>query len=258
MKKLLFVAAATFCLSLPGPSRAADMPVPTKAPMPLPVFSWTGCYLGAHAGGGWAKKDITDPVQLVQDLLSGGPVTAGVTTVSVNPTGVVVGGQFGCDYQFAPNWVVGFEGAAAGSTMKSSTNVLLPLGFPGEAALVTVRTDFIASATARLGYAADRWLFYVKGGVGFAGDKYDVTGAFTGILFAFEGLDQRLGWTVGGGFDWAFSSHWSLALEYDFYEFGHRNVLMSDPVNAVSQPVDFKQSVQIAKLGLNFHMWNGQ
>jgi outer membrane immunogenic protein len=258
MKKLLPVAAATFCLSLPGPSRAADMPVPTKAPMPLSVFSWTGCYLGGHVGGGWAKKDITDPVQLVQDLLSGGPVTAGVTTVSVNSTGVVVGGQFGCDYQFAPNWVVGFEGSAAGSTMKGTTNVLLPLGFPGEAALVTARTDFIASATARLGYAADRWLFYVKGGVGFAGDKYDFTGTFTGIPFAFEGLDQRMGWTVGGGVDWAFSSHWSLALEYDFYEFGHRNVLMSDPVNAVSQPVDFKQSVQIAKVGLNFHMWNDQ
>jgi outer membrane immunogenic protein len=259
MKKLLVVGAATCWLGMPGLSLAAVMPIPTKAPMLPPVFSWTGCYLGAHVGGGWARKDITDPVQLVQDTLSGPPpVTTGVTTVRVSPTGGVVGGQFGCDYQFAPSWVAGFEGAAAGSTMKGSTSVLLPLGLTGETELVTARTDFIASATARFGYAADRWLFYVKGGAAFAGDKYDVTGTFTGIPFGFEGLDQRLGWVAGGGVDWAFYRHWSLVLEYDYYQFGHHSVLMSDPVNAVSGPVDFKQSVQIAKLGLNFHMWNGQ
>ena len=257
MKKLLIVGAATFWLGMPTLSLAADMPMLNKAPMLPPVFSWTGCYLGAQAGGGWAHKDVTDPVQLVQDSLSGvGPVTTGVTTVSVNPTGAVVGGQFGCDYQFAPSWVVGIEGAAAGSTMKDSTTVALP--FSGDTALVSARTDFIASATARLGYAADRWLFYVKGGAAFAGDKYDVTGTFTGIPFGFEGLDQRPGWVVGGGLDWAFYHHWSLVLEYDYYQFGHHSVLMSDAVNAVSGPVDFKQSVQIAKLGLNFHMWNGQ
>jgi outer membrane immunogenic protein len=256
MKKLLLVGAATCWLGMPGLALAADMPIPTKAPMLPPIFSWTGCYLGAHVGGGWARKDVTDPVQLVQDNLSGGPVTTGVTTVSVSPTGLVVGGQFGCDYQFAPSWVVGFEGAASGSTMNGSTNVTLPVS--GDTALVTARTDFIGSATARFGYAADRWLFYVKGGAAFAGDKYDVTGTFTGIPFGFEGLDQRLGWVVGGGIDWAFYHHWSLVLEYDYYQFGHHSVLMSDSVNAVSGPVDFKQSVQIAKLGLNFHMWNGQ
>lgn len=258
MKKLLLVGAAAFCLSIPGASRAADMPIVAKAPVPPPVFSWTGCYLGGHVGGGWGAKDFTDPMQLVQDTLSFAPVTTGVTTVRVEPKGLIVGGQFGCDYQFAPNWVVGIEGSASGSTMKDSANVVLPLGFAGETALVTARTDFIANATARLGYAADRWLFFVKGGAGFAGDKYDVTGTFTGITFAFEGLEQRLGWMVGGGIDWAFYRHWSLALEYEYYQFGHHSVLMSDPVNAVSGLVDFKQSVQIAKVGLNFHMWNGQ
>jgi outer membrane immunogenic protein len=227
MKKLLLINAAICLLSIASPALAADMPVNvTKAPTLPPAFSWTGCYLGAHVGGGWASKKVTDPLQLVQDQLSGAPVTIGVTTVSVSPTGIVVGGQFGCDYQFAPSWAAGVEFAASGSTMKASTSVALPLGVPGGAA----------------------W----------AGDKYDVTGTFTGIPFGFEGLDQRLGWIVGGGVDWAFSGHWSLAVEYDYYQFGHRTTLMSDSVNAVSGPVDFKQSVQVAKVGLNFHMWNGQ
>jgi outer membrane immunogenic protein len=259
MKKLLLVTAAICLSSIASPVSAADMPVGvTKAPVLPPVFSWTGCYVGAHVGGGWANKDVTDPVQLVQDQLSGGPVTTGVTTVRVSPTGVVVGGQFGCDYQFAPSWVAGIELAASGSTMKANTNVALPVGVPGETALVTARTDFLGSGTVRLGYAADRWLLYVRGGAAWAGDKYGITGTFTGIPFDFEGLDQRLGWIVGGGVDWAFSGHWSLALEYDYYQFGHRTTLMSDSVNAVSGPVDFKQSVQVAKVGLNFHMWNGQ
>jgi outer membrane immunogenic protein len=259
MKKLLLVSAAVCSLSIPGPSFAADMPIKlAKAPVPAPAFTWTGCYLGAHAGGGWARKDVTDPVQLVQDSLSGAPVTTGVTEANLSPTGAVIGGQIGCDYQFAPNWVVGIEGAASGSTMKGSTSVALPMGFPGETALVTAKTDFLASATARIGYAADRWLLYVKGGAAWAGDKYDVTGAFTGIPFGFEGLDSRAGWTAGGGVEWAFSGHWSAMLEYDYYQFGHGNVLMSDAINVVSGPVDVRQSVQIVKIGLNFHMWGDQ
>jgi outer membrane immunogenic protein len=151
--------------------------------------------------------------------------------------------------------VVGIEGAASGSTMKGSTTVQLPLGNPGDTALVTARTDFIPSVTARVGYAIDRVLLYAKGGVAWAGDKYTVTGAFAGTGFGFEGLDVRTGWTAGGGVEWAFSRHWSASVEYDYYQFGRGNVLMSDSINAFSGVVDAKQSVQVVKAGLNFHMW---
>jgi outer membrane immunogenic protein len=258
MKKLpLLISAAVCLLSIAGPSLAADMPM-YVAQAPAYAFSWTSCYLGAHAGGGWANKSVTDPVQVVQDSLSGAPVTAGVTTVNVSPTGAVVGGQIGCDYQFAPTWVVGVEGAASGATMKGNTSVGLPAGFLGDSAVVTARTDFLASATVRLGYAVDRVLFYVDGGGAWEGGKYTATGTFTGIPFGFEGLDQRFGWTVGGGVEWAFWHHWSAKLEYDYFGFGHGNVLISDAINAVSGPVDVRQSVQVVKFGLNFHMWAGQ
>jgi outer membrane immunogenic protein len=258
MKRLLLVGAMAWWLGGALSSLAADMPIPTKAPVPPSVFSWTSCYLGGHAGGGWGHKEITDPVQVAQDTLSGGPVTVGVTTVDVSPTGLVSGGQFGCDYQFSRALVAGFELGASGSTMKGSTTAALPQGLPGDTEAINVRTDFLYGATARLGFAADRWLIYARGGVALAGDKYSVTGAFTGIPFDFEGLDQRIGWTVGGGVEWAFAGHWSADLEYDFYDFGHRSVLMSDAVNAVSGPVDFRQTVQVVKLGLNFRMWDLQ
>ena len=51
MKKLLL---ATTCLALTSTvSMAADMGMPyTKAPIAASAFSWTGCYAGAHVGGG--------------------------------------------------------------------------------------------------------------------------------------------------------------------------------------------------------------
>jgi outer membrane immunogenic protein len=255
MIKLSLIGATAGLLFMPGPALAADVSLPFKAAMLPPAFSWTGCYLGAHAGGGLARKDITDPVEVVQSSFA--ETTTGVTTVSLDPVGLVVGGQIGCDYQFAPNWVAGVEGGATGSTMKASTNVLLPAS--GDTANVSARVDFIAAATGRIGYAVDHWLFYARAGAAWAGDKYDVTGSSSGTPFAFEGLGQRLGWTAGGGIDWAFYHHWSLALEYDFYRFGSHSVLMIDPANAPNgSPLDVKQSVQIAKLALNFHMWDGR
>ena len=124
MKRLLLVGAAACWLGGAPSALGADMPINvTKAPLPPPIFTWTSCYLGGHVGGGWTHKDLTDPIQVVQDSLSAAPVTSGVTTVSVNPTGVVVGGQFGCDYQFAASLVTGFEVGASGSTMKGSANM---------------------------------------------------------------------------------------------------------------------------------------
>jgi outer membrane immunogenic protein len=253
MRKLSFAAAAALAVTIAAPARAADLPLKTETPFAA-RFTWTGCYLGGHLGGGFSRKDITDPVQLVQDSFLGAGSTNGITTVSPGPSGVVIGGQIGCDYQFASSWVVGIEGAASGSTMKASRTVGLPLGNP-DTALVRASTDFLPSVTARLGYAFDNVLVYARGGVALAGDRFNVTGSFAGAPFAFEGLDNRLGWTAGGGVDWAFSHHWSANIEYDYYQFGHGGVLMSDSINAFAGIVDVKQTVQVVKVGLNFHIW---
>jgi outer membrane immunogenic protein len=259
MKRLRLIGAAVSLLSIASPALAADLPMNVnKAIATAPPFTWTSCYLGAHAGGGFASPNVSDPVQLVQDSFFGAGSTIGTTTADLRETGVVVGGQIGCDYQFAPRWVVGIEGAASGSNMKDSTSVGLPLGAPGETALVTTKTDFLPSVTARFGYAVDRWLLYVKGGAALAGDEYSVTGTFTGLPFDFEGLDSRIGWTAGGGVEWAFSGSWSAKIEYDYFGFGRTNVLMSDSINTFSGSVNVKQSVQMVKLGLNFHVWADQ
>jgi opacity protein-like surface antigen len=254
MRKLSFVSAAALAVTIASPALAADLPLKAETPFAA-RFTWTGCYLGGHLGGGFAHKDITDPVLLVQDSFLGAGSTTGVTTVSPSPSGVVIGAQIGCDYQFAPSWLVGIEGAASGSTMKGSRTVGLPLGDPGDTAWVQAKTDFLTSVTGRLGYAFDHVLLYGRGGVAMAGDRYDVTGTFAGTPFGFVGLENRFGWIVGVGAEWAFSEHWSASLEYDYYQFGHRTIAMSDATNVLLGSVDVRQNIQVVKAGLNFHMW---
>lgn len=251
MSKLLFAPAAALVLTMAGSAVAADMPL--KAAPPVAArFSWTSCYLGGHLGGGFAHKDITDPVQLVQDSFA--LITTGVTTVSPSPTGAVIGGQIGCDYEFASSWVIGIEGSASGSTMKDSKTVGLPLSIP-DTELVKARVEFLSSVTARVGYAFDNVLIYGRGGVALAQDRYNVIGSLAGTPFGFEGLDNRIGWTAGGGVEWAFSRSWSASIEYDHYAFGNSRILMSDPINTLAGIVDTKQSVDVVKVGLNFHIW---
>src|SRR5262249_40332723 len=52
MKKILQTSVALIVL-LASPVMAADIAVkaPPPTPVPPPVFSWTGCYLGGHVGG---------------------------------------------------------------------------------------------------------------------------------------------------------------------------------------------------------------
>jgi outer membrane immunogenic protein len=251
MKKLIF--ANLVALVLAGQAVAADFPPAAPAPFAA-RFNWTGCYAGVHLGGGWASKNITDPVLLVQDTLLGAGTTTGVTTVDPQPGGVVLGGQIGCDYQFGSSFVIGIEGAASGSTMKRNRLVGLPA--TGDAALVQANTDFLSSLTGRIGYAIDNVLLYARGGAALAGDQFEVSGTLTGPgPYDFRGLDNRFGWVVGGGVDWAFSRNWSAFVEYDYYQFGSANVLMTDQISTLSGLVNFSQHVQVVKAGVNFHVW---
>lgn len=267
MSKLSFIGIAGLALIAAVPAIAADFPaeMPVKATF-AQRFTWTSCYIGMHAGGAWASNTVTDPVLLVQDNVNlGGPgfTTVGPTTVSVNQSGVVVGGQLGCDYQTPSNFVIGVEGAASGSTLKGTRIIPLP-DSPPDTASLTTKTDFIPALTGRVGYAADHWLFYAKGGVAWESSKYSLVGNFSGagaivpsIPFDFEGLSNRFGWTVGAGVEWAFAPDWSARLEYDYYDFGTHVATMND-VNNGPGPLSFRTTMQTVKLGVNFHVWGWQ
>jgi len=222
----------------------ADLGVPPPSPVPVPYFTWTGCYGGLHAGGGWGQKDLTDTAGILGFSSPGSSVNLGID-------GYMLGGQFGCDYQFASNLLVGIEATASGGNIGGSTAFALPAGDSGT---FHETTDFMASVTGRVGYAWDRWLAYAKGGVAWVADRYSTFDALG--TYDFDGVETRTGWTAGVGVEWAFSQNWSVRLEYDYYGLGQGNVNFIDStVNVGASGVEsIKQNIQIVKLGVNFHV----
>jgi len=228
-----------------GAAAAADMPpaygrVPAAAP--VMTYDWTGCHVGGHVGGVVSRDTTTNLLGTSRDFGS---------------TGFVGGGQIGCDYQFAAGWVGGVEVRAAWSSLKS--NHASTVRFPAVGVTVpsqfTLANDFLASATARLGYSfADRWLVFARGGAAWTREKID--DAFTspaGLAVDPGATMSRTGWTAGTGVEWAFASHWSANLEYNYYDFGKQGTLLTSATNNVTVSIfSLKDTIHAVTAGVNY------
>ncbi|MBR0850016.1 porin family protein [Bradyrhizobium diazoefficiens] len=214
-----------------------------QAPVTPPVrFVWTGCYIGGHLGGVASADRKTGVLG---------------TTTDFGSAGFVGGGQAGCDHQFAANWVVGAEGRAAwtslssqvGSTVGSPALGIVPSRFG-------LKNDFLASITARLGYAyGDGWLVYARGGVGFNHEKLDdaYVSPTAGVPTDPSASVMRAGWTLGGGVEWAFASRWSANVEYNYYDFGTKGpIQLISPVEAITV-AKLKDTMHAVTIGANYH-----
>ncbi|HJS60443.1 MAG TPA: outer membrane beta-barrel protein [Pseudolabrys sp.] len=246
MKKVLLASAAVVAS---GAALAADLP--TKAPLPARVapFSWSGCYIGVHAGAGWSRTDFGDapgfsfiaPVGQVVEVDSG--------------TSFVGGGQVGCDYQFASNWVIGLAGDFSWADIDGqAVDPFFAGKTVGVPLTVHSRTDFLASATGRLGYAWDRYLIYAKGGVAWSHNKYDVNNfnCFIFVSCYSNASDTSVGWTAGAGFEWSFAPNWSVLFEYAHYEFGTNSLTFTDPSNGRSNIFTVNTDIDVVKMGVNY------
>jgi outer membrane immunogenic protein len=251
MKAIVLGGAAASLLTISA--FAADLGIaPAPAQVVAPPFTWTTCYAGLHAGGGWGQKDLTDSVGVLSSI------PGGFSSANVDVNGYMLGGQVGCDYQFTPNWIVGIEGALSGGNIGGTSTFATTFAVPGDdTASFKSTTDFLASVTGRIGYAWDRWMLYGKGGVALVGDRYHASDALQ--TYAFDGTEDRLGWTAGAGIEWAFTPLWSVKLEYDYYWFGQRSVSFDDSTILGSStapfiaPVNITQNIQVVTLGVNFH-----
>ncbi len=245
MKKLL-LAGVAFTALIAGPAMAADLPVraPVYRAPPAPVvilYNWTGCYIGGHVGGLWAKKDWT--------LTTPGDVAFGAPLGSHDANSWLGGVQAGCNYQFAGGWVVGIQGDYAWTDAKGSHVDLVD-----PTVTDNTRIRSLASVTGRVGYAWDRFLGYVKGGG--AWEKDDYTGIVAGTVFD-TASETRSGWTIGIGGEYAFTNNLTGFIEYNYYDFGTRTLTFLTPAGAFNDNIDIKETKSVLKVGLNW-MFGGK
>ncbi len=271
MKHLLL---ATTALVIGGHASAADMRLPVKAPVvAAPVaYSWTGCSVGGHIGAGWGEATFSDP-NANQSLIA----PPGGVIDDTERSAFLGGAQVGCDYQFASHWVIGAGGDFSWTHIDGQVNDPFFGGKNGGLFLgtgpmpLTAETDWVASATVRVGYAFDRVLLYGKGGAAWSHNSYGVqnhigwgnpgnicvSGA-TPIACNPTGSNTPTGFAVGLGAEWAFAGNWTAGLEFDHYGFGTKSVTLTDPnvfvFPGVSQsaPINSQQRIEAANVTLSY------
>src|SRR3954470_9887475 len=141
--RLPFLASALIAsVGLSATVQAADLPrrtVVAPAPfVPVPVFTWTGFYVGANAGWGFSDNNTDNSALLVGNglvvpafptgALTPLNFTDGTTALLGTNTGrtdaFVGGGQIGYNYQFTPGtgFVIGAEADIQGTTFDRRRN----------------------------------------------------------------------------------------------------------------------------------------
>jgi outer membrane immunogenic protein len=228
MRTFLFSACFAFvgCVA----AQAADLPV--KASPAPPALSWTGFYLGGQFGYGWAGVRPNDA-----DVLAlFGP---GLTYSNPQPARGVLGGvTVGYNRQFGA-WVAGLEGDFSLADVRGSFDGVAP-------GPVTVHVDaklsWLATARARLGYAFGPALVYATGGGALARISGSNTNVTPGGTFYSSAANTHVGWTAGGGIEYAMTPRLSAKVE----------ALYVGLSEELYQAVHFKGEVAVARAGLNW------
>jgi outer membrane immunogenic protein len=198
-------------IGISSPALAADLPPPAAprapavyVPAVVPVYNWAGIYIGVNGGYGFGSSTWTDPNNL------SGTTTSG----SFNTNGGLVGGTLGVNFQTG-GLVLGVEGDIDWQSLKGSSSNAFCTGVFSPADLnCQTKSNWVGTVRGRVGYAADRFLFYATGG----GAYGNVEASLTGLPFQ---SSTEFGWTAGAGVEVAFAENWTAKIEYLYVDLGN-------------------------------------
>jgi outer membrane immunogenic protein len=164
---------------------------------PPPVFTWSGIYIGGN--GGYSFGTTT-------------PSLGGLSGSGFSTNGIVAGGTIGGNYQTGA-FVFGVEGDFDWDNIKGNPSVCVGC---------QVSSTWLATARGRVGVAWDRLLFYGTGGVAFQNVKFAVTAP--PLTAPLATTVNAIGWTAGGGVEYALSPNWSVKAEYLYVNFNNQTI----------------------------------
>jgi outer membrane immunogenic protein len=242
------VTLAVAIAAIAGAASAQDMRgEPYAAYSMSPAFTWSGAYVGVHAGsstgrfgrlgaGGasfseWADEAVGESTDL--GMMNGGivpVVTSSVTRSRRN--GINAGTHFGYNFhQGSVVWGVEADVSAVNSRVRANSSVRAVAGAVSDntaTANDTVEMKWVATARGRLGFAHDRFLGYVTGGLAFGQVRFQrqetlalnyQAGSFNASRTVSSSRTQ-VGFAAGAGAEYALTDNVSLRGEYLYVDLG--------------------------------------
>jgi outer membrane immunogenic protein len=225
LKLIGTAVAALSLLATTFSAQAADIPRPVYKGVRSVVayYNWTGFYLGINAGYGWGSSTWD-----FAGLIPVGPI-------STSPKGWMIGLTLGYNYQVG-SFVFGLEGDVDWSNVKGSSAC--------GAFSCETSNEWLTTFRGRLGYAIDRFLPYVTGGLAYGQVKASSTDPL------FPGTTSRqLGWTAGVGLEYAFLGNWTAKIEYLYVDLGRFDCGLSCSIVAPDN-VTFRE--HMVRAGINY------
>ena len=198
-----FTIAAVLASSLATGPLASGPVVPMEpyvAPPTHVAYDWSGGYFGGTLGFGSSRHPMDPPGTLP------------------NASGAMVGGLMGYNAQRG-NVVFGGEVALNWANISGAGPCTNP------AWTCTSDVSALAALRGRIGYAQDRTLVYLTGGLGAA--RIDHSTTVGGPVFSDS--HTRTGWTLGLGVEQALNNGWRFRGQLDYYQFSGSDYLLDVP-----------------------------
>ena len=220
----VIIAAAVGGISA---ASATDLPAPvyTKAPVAVhPAYDWSGFYLGLHAGYVWGRSRVFDN---------------GVLTESGAATDGFVGGLLAGYHRQSGPLVLGLEGDVGWSNALGHGTVIAPPPPPQlPPGPNTYRLMWDSHFVGKAGFTSNRWLLFATAGIAIADFSFQ-EGVPADTPASNRIPATYVGFSVGGGVEYAFTDHLLGRLQYVYDDFGGKSFTTADGgtyrVNLTSQ-----------------------
>lgn len=238
---------------------------------------WQGPYLGTYLGAGFGNNNISTNAGSITDnsyFTSSADISAvnNAATYNKNPNAFIIGIQAGQNWTWKEMvyGVVADYGSLPFSSSKGVTNATYPDNSDQYSADSSMNTNWLFTFRGRLGYpTVCHWpvLLYATGGMAITQIK--VTNSFSDNS-SYTGAggtptaNNQIGWTIGGGIEFAFLNQLSADLEYAYIGMPSTETISSITntagsfgISPKSQTSPFLTTGQfhanLLKIALNYH-----
>ena len=225
---------------------AADLPSKTvepefEEPPPIPIFSWSGFYVGLHAGA-----DIAHDSGVVRFP------TGSVGRFGLSPWSIIGGAHTGYNYALRKvlgdrELVAGLEGDLDGADSARSTSAY------GD--ILSTKSNVKGSIRGRLGLAASRVLYFATGGLALADleARYPTAPALGTV--AGTATDKTVaGYTLGAGVEYAFMNSYALRAEYRTSHYGANNNTLVATTPTLPTAANHRETDSRLQAGISYRL----